>query len=162
MHFNYFITLFPLLVSAVPLPQGNAATELAGLDQAKIDGAAESAAQVEIASAISAGAPEATILAAVDAAQSALTTAENQRAANQAAATNEAETDALNSLENLQETEAQPLIDTLKTVAGQTSANAEQLAEIFASGAAFNAAAKAAATGVRTLPTTDSSLGTRG
>ena len=78
-------------------------------------------------------------------AQSALTTAEAQRAANQAAATNEAETTALNSLQNLQETEAQPLITTLKTPAGQTAANAAQLAVIFANGAAFNNQAKAAA-----------------
>jgi len=41
-------------------------------------------------------------------------------------------------LQNLQETEAQPLITTLKTPAGQTAANAAQLAVIFANGAAFN------------------------
>jgi hypothetical protein len=78
--------------------------------------------------------------------------AEAQRAANQAAATNEAETTALNNLENLQSTEAQPLINTLKTTARQTAENAAQLGVIFADGAAFNNAAKSAAATVRTLP----------
>jgi hypothetical protein len=154
MHFTYIVALLPLFVSASPVafPQGNAATEVTGLNQATTDGAAEKAAQVEIASAISAGAPEATILAAVNAAQSALDVAETQRAANQAAATNEAETTALNSLENLQLTEAQPLINTLMTTAGQTAENAAQLGVIFADGAAFNNAAKSAAVAVRNLP----------
>jgi hypothetical protein len=91
-------------------------------------------------------------LAAVNTAQSALDVAETQRAANQAAATNEAETTALNNLENLQLTEAQPLINTLKTTAGQAAENAAQLGMIFADGAAFNNAAKSAATTVPTLP----------
>jgi hypothetical protein len=154
MHFIFIVTLLPLFVSASPVtfPQGNAAAEVTGLNQATTDGAAEKAAQVEIASAISAGAPEATILAAVNAAQSALDVAETQRAANQAAATDEAETTALNSLENLQLTEAQPLINTLKTPAGQTAENAAQLGVIFADGAAFNNEAKSAAAAVRTIP----------
>jgi len=116
-----------------------------GLTQASTDGAAEAAAQAAIATAISGAQPESVIAAAVAQAQSALTTAEAQRAKNQALATNAAEKSALASLANLQTTEAQPLINTLKTPAGQTAANAAQLLTIFQNGAAFNNAAKTAA-----------------